>query len=98
MEFISIKLSFLILAFIPLSESRNVISPNLTIQHGQELQKAIDNVISHSPLSRKILEKTFEEGLGHKEYNDIETCKNSIKYNIKGNFNLSSHNLICKCY
>ena len=98
MELISIKLSFLIFALIPLSESSNVISPNITLQHDQELQKAIDNVISRSPLSKKILEKTFEEGLGHKEYNDIETCKNSIKYNIKGNFNLSSHNLICKCY
>ena len=83
---------------IPLSESEYVISPNLTIQHGQEFQKAIDNVISHSPLSRKILEKTFGEDLGGKEYNDIETCKNSIKYNIKGNFNLSTHNLICKFY
>ena len=98
MEFIRIKLIFLIFASIPLSESSNVISPNLTIQHGQELQKAIDNVISHSPLSKKIFEKTFGEGLGHKEHNDIETCKNSIKYNIKGNFNLSSHNLICKLY
>ena len=98
MEFIRIKLLFLIFALIPASKSEYVISPNFTVQHGHELQKAIDNVISHSPLSKKILEKTFEEGLGHKEYNDIETCKNSIKYNIKGNFNLSSHNLICKCY
>ena len=98
MEFIRIKLIFLMFVLIPLSVSEYVISPNLTIQHGQELQKAIENVISHSPLSKKILEKTFGEGLGHKEYNDIETCKNSIKYNIKGNFNLSSHNLICKFY
>ena len=98
MEFIRIKLIVLMFALIPVSESEYVISPNLTAQHGQELQKAIDNVISHSPLSKKIFEKTFEESLGHKEYNDIETCKNSIKYNIKGNFNLSSHNLISKFY
>ena len=98
MEFITIKLIFLMFVLIPLSESEYVISPNLTIQHGQELQKAIDNVISHSPLSKKILEKTFGDGLGHKEYCDIETCKNSIKYDKKGNFNFSSHNLICKFY
>ena len=98
MEFIKIKLIFLIFALIPVSQSEYVISPNLTVQHGQELQNAINNVISHSPLSKKILEKTFGEGLGHKEYKDIKTCKSSIKYNVKGNFDLSSHNLICKFY
>ena len=98
MEFITIKFIFFMFALIPLSESSNVIPINLTVQHGQELQKAIDNVITHSQLSKKILKKTFGEGLGHKEYSDKETCKNSIKYGIKGNFNFSSHNLICKFY
>ena len=37
-----------------------------------------------------------EEDSGNADSYDMTTCKSLIEHNVKGSFNLSAHNLICK--
>ena len=37
-----------------------------------------------------------DEDSGDEESYDMSTCKSLIEQNVKGSFNLSAHNLICK--
>ena len=39
-----------------------------------------------------------DEDSGNEEGYDMSTCKSLIEHNVKGSFNLSAHNLICKLW
>ena len=44
----------------------------------------------------KELSDDNEEDSGNADSYDMSTCKSLIEHNVKGSFNLSAHNLICK--
>ena len=44
---------------------------------------------------KRLLDENDEDS-GNEEGYDMSTCKSLIEQNVKGSFNLSAHNLICK--
>ena len=46
----------------------------------------------------KRLSDDNEEDSGNADSYDMSTCKSLIEHNVKGSFNLSAHNLICKLW
>ena len=56
-------------------------------------EKTLENKLGNS--NNKTLQGLVEELYDRQTYN-LSTCKNVLKNNLKGSFNLSLHDIICK--
>ena len=80
------------------------ISINTTLEVSQDdadnqAQTKINEDDNRSAKKREEYKRLLDDNdqdSGNEESYDMSTCKSLIEHNVKGSFNLSAHNLICK--